>query len=65
MCEMEPPWQPGFRIGDRVRLVSSGVFGVVTEIDRPQACYVVMINHNSNFRVLCTEGEIKRIDSLK
>jgi len=63
--DLDPPWQPRFRTGDRVRLISAGLFGVVIEIDHPQSCYVVMINHNSNFRVLCTDGEITRVDSPK
>lgn len=47
-----------FKVGDRVRILSSGLPGKVTEIDLQQSAYVVDVDDNPEFRLLCTESEL-------
>jgi hypothetical protein len=50
---------PQFTVGDRVRILSSGLPGKVAEIDPEQSAYVVEINGNPQFRLLCTEDQLR------
>jgi len=56
---MYEAWRPLYKVGDAVRIVFGGLPGVVVEVDLSQRVYVIEVNRNSSFRLLCTEGELK------
>ena len=47
-----------------MRVLSSGLLGKVAEIDRQQSAYVVEINGNPDFRILCTEDDLSLFPSM-
>lgn len=57
---MHDAWQPIYRIGDAVSIVRRGVKGIVIEVDDSQRAYVIEVNGNPDFRLLCTQNELRR-----
>jgi hypothetical protein len=56
---MHVGWQPKFRVGDRVHILSCHLLGTVVEIDPHQNAYVIEINGNPQFRLLCTANDLR------
>lgn len=56
---MDSSWHPQFKVGDRVRLPTScGLWGVVLYIAPDESAYVVEVNGNPEFRLLCTDDDL-------
>jgi hypothetical protein len=61
---MQLSWHPRFKVGDAVRVLSCDLPGKVTGVDYQQSAYIVEISGNSQFRLLCTEDDLRPAPSV-
>ena len=55
---MHEEWRPRFVAGDRVYVVCGGLRGLVVRLDPEQQAYLIEVNDNPEFRLLCTDDEL-------